>query len=580
MEGPSTRVLKGSASLAPVKVTLRVRPPLPGEVSRGFLTVTNTTISLPNPRMITEDLNYSFDRVWDGDSQEAVFAECADILTGVLNGQNATIFAYGMTGAGKTFTMLGHAANRGIIPHTVQYLLDEAGTQNLNLTLRASFLEIYNEKVYDLHARNDGVQLELREDAQHRITVAGLSEVLVDNYIDFERALENATKNRSTAATKMNEHSSRSHFVTTLTVNVKTALSDGSFKSLFSKLHLIDLAGSEDNKRTGNTGVRMVESGAINKSLFVLGQVVEALNKGQARIPFRDSKMTRFLQDSLGGKAKAMIIACVGPQEEYSTDTHNTLNFAAKSKLIVNRVVVNEEIERSARLSANSAVDRRSDLERIAKRRQGDAHMSSELNFARPKRIRRGDTAQEIDLAGNQTSGNENRWLGNMAIDEQSLDDHIARVAKNKLEELITGLSMFRQQKEPNGKTLLDATNRTESRDSHAKHCETANMVDCLHKRTHKRVSSDADTDVENAEGRLIINLTEVKRSLLEVVNSGDETRIKKLKGIGVKRAQQIVQCWKDSPAGFAQLNDLTKAGFSATFVNNLIENNLGVSVL
>ncbi len=146
-----------------------------------------------------------------------------------------------------------------------------------------------------------------------------------------------ALKRRLTAATNLNETSSRSHFITQLHVVVER---DG--KTYSSKINLIDLAGSEDNKRTGNTGIRMAESGAINKSLFTLGQVVEALNKNHARIPYRDSKITRILQDSLGGTAIGVMIACISPEEDNYLDTFNTLVFASKSSLVKNVAVINE----------------------------------------------------------------------------------------------------------------------------------------------------------------------------------------------------------------------------------------------
>jgi hypothetical protein len=179
--------------------------------------------------------------------------------------------------------------------------------------------------------------LDLRETDQKEIIVAGVNVVDISTLMEFTKTHETALKQRSTGATKLNEESSRSHFILQLTI--KTRQGD---KILVSKVHLIDLAGSEDNKRTGNSGTRMNESCSINKSLFVLGQVVEGLNKNHSRIPYRDSKITRLLQDSLGGKAMGIMIACCSPDEENFLDTYNTLNFATKSSLIKNVVAVNE----------------------------------------------------------------------------------------------------------------------------------------------------------------------------------------------------------------------------------------------
>eukprot|EP00842_Homolaphlyctis_polyrhiza_P000003 jgi/Hompol1/1002/HPOL_005487-RA len=269
-------------------------------------------------------------------SSIAVFAEVKPVILQALGGANATIFAYGQTGGGKT-----HTINDGIIPRTIETLLGHASEDSQSISLTVSYLEIYNERIFDLLCEEPKATLqglELRETAAKTIVVAGLSSQPLRSISDFRRTHEIALKNRSTAATNLNEASSRSHFIMQLSITNTTK----SAKILSSKLHIIDLAGSEDNKRTGNIGARMAESGAINRSLFVLGQVVEAVNKGHPRIPYRDSKITRFLQDSLGGSALGLMIACCAPGQQHYLDSYNTLNFATKSSLVKNAVVRNE----------------------------------------------------------------------------------------------------------------------------------------------------------------------------------------------------------------------------------------------
>ena len=170
--------------------------------------------------------------------------------------------------------------------------------------------------------------------------MTGCTAVNISSLDDFKRQLQSSLKNRSTAATHLNQASSRSHFI----LQLQLSIFGGEKGTLTSKIHLIDLAGSEDNKRTNNSGARMNESCAINKSLFVLGQVVEALNKKLPRVPYRDSKITRFLQDSLGGSAQTILISCISPISADLFDSYNTLNFATKSSLIKNVVSVNEII--------------------------------------------------------------------------------------------------------------------------------------------------------------------------------------------------------------------------------------------
>ncbi|KAJ3088513.1 Kinesin-like protein kif22 [Quaeritorhiza haematococci] len=241
-------------------------------------------------------------------------------------GHNATVFAYGQTGSGKTHTINGTRENPGIIPRTIKYLLaqihEDPTLADAKVTINVSYLEIYNEKIFDLlcSERIPSQGLDLRETAEKTIVVAGLSKVEIKTVSEFEKHHEIAIKHRSTASTKLNEHSSRSHFV--MQIMVETSRGN---RTLHGKLHLIDLAGSEDNKRTGNVGTRLVESGAINKSLFVLGQVVEAVNRNLSRVPYRDSKITRFLQDSLGGTALGMCIRnTVVVNEEIETDRFST----------------------------------------------------------------------------------------------------------------------------------------------------------------------------------------------------------------------------------------------------------------
>lgn len=212
--------------------------------------------------------------------------------------------------------------------------------QNPAARVSVSFVEIYKEKVYDLlDPEPKGIDLQIREDANRNILIAGLRSVPVGSMAAFAEPFEHAVRNRSTNATRLNAHSSRSHAIVVVHVQVGHRSS---------KLHLIDLAGSEDNRRTDNTGDRLLESGAINRSLFVLGQVVDALNTGKGRVPYRDSKLTRLLQDSLGGSAYALMVANIAPEAASLNETSNTLHFAARTRLVHNCPVAAPEQSRPA----------------------------------------------------------------------------------------------------------------------------------------------------------------------------------------------------------------------------------------
>ena len=245
-----------------------------------------------------------------GSNAEIYEENVAKSVRRVLNGYNAVVFAYGQTSSGKTHTMSGSADDMGIIGRAAHDLFGELDKQTTGRwKVAMSYLEIYNEKVYDL-LETKNADLPIRENTDRTIFVPGLSQEPIRTAQDFERVYESGCFNRRSAPTALNVSSSRSHAVLMLTVRQRRA--DGT--TLTGKLYLVDLAGSEDNRHTGNTGMRMTESSSINTSLFVLGQVVDSLaeNKGR-RVPYRDSKLTRLLSDSLGGSAYSLLIANVAP---------------------------------------------------------------------------------------------------------------------------------------------------------------------------------------------------------------------------------------------------------------------------
>lgn len=327
-----------------VRVAVRLRPFMgnqdekdEGPCVKGLDSQNLEIINWRNP---AETVKYHFD-AFHGEqtTQQEVFLNVKPILPHILNGQNACVFAYGPTGAGKTHTMMGSSDQPGVIPRAVcevcKLVKAKGDDEGWDYSIGMSYLEIYNEKVLDLLSPSS-LDLPIREDKDKNILIPGLTHTTISCFSDFDKQFVPASLNRTTASTKLNQRSSRSHAV--LLIKVVRTQRAPPHRQQTGKLYLIDLAGSEDNRRTGNQGIRLKESGAINLSLFTLNKVVDSLNSGTAvRVPYRDSKLTRMLQDSLGGSAHSVMITNISPEYKYYFDTFSALNFASKSKLIVNK---------------------------------------------------------------------------------------------------------------------------------------------------------------------------------------------------------------------------------------------------
>ena len=279
--------------------------------------------------------NFSFDAVFAADvTQKHIYDTCAaGVVESVLGGYNGTIFAYGQTGAGKTHTMEGRPDPphlRGIIPNSFQHIFDFVGNadKSQHYLVRASYLEIYNEEIRDLLSKDPKNSLELKENLETGVYVKDLTSFVVKNATEIDHVMQAGKKNRSVGATLMNQTSSRSHSI--FTIVVECAESDGRGDHIrVGKLNLVDLAGSERQSKTGATGDRLKEATKINLSLAALGNVISALVDGRSsHIPYRDSKLTRLLQNSLGGNAKTVMCANCGPADYNYDETLSTLRYA------------------------------------------------------------------------------------------------------------------------------------------------------------------------------------------------------------------------------------------------------------
>ncbi|MGH0137416.1 UNVERIFIED_CONTAM: hypothetical protein FKN15_064145 [Acipenser sinensis] len=312
---------------------------------RGTITVNKIDSTNEPPKTFT------FDTVFGQDSKQLdVYNLTArPIIDSVLEGYNGTIFAYGQTGTGKTFTMEGVRAVpelRGIIPNSFAHVFGHIAKAegDTRFLVRVSYLEIYNEEVRDLLGKDQMQRLEVKERPDVGVYIKDLSGYVVNNADDMDRIMTLGHKNRSVGATNMNEHSSRSHAIFTITIECSEKGIDGDQHVRMGKLHLVDLAGSERQGKTGSTGQRLKEATKINLSLSTLGNVISALVDGKStHVPYRNSKLTRLLQDSLGGNSKTMMCANIGPADYNYDETISTLRYANRAKNIKNKARINED---------------------------------------------------------------------------------------------------------------------------------------------------------------------------------------------------------------------------------------------
>ncbi|KAL9429121.1 hypothetical protein AB3S75_031015 [Citrus x aurantiifolia] len=315
------------------------------------------------------DRVFTFDKVFGPKAQQRSIYDQAivPIVNEVLDGFNCTVFAYGQTGTGKTYTMEGGMRNKGgdlpaeagVIPRAVRQIFDTLEAQNADYSMKVSFLELYNEDITDLLAQEDYSKstedkqkkpISLMEDGKGCVVVRGLEEEAVYSANDIYTILERGSAKRRTADTLLNKRSSRSHSVFSITVHIKEAAVGDEELIKCGKLNLVDLAGSENISRSGAREGRAREAGEINKSLLTLGRVINALVEHSAHIPYRDSKLTRLLRDSLGGKTKTCIIATISPSAHSLEETMSTLDYAYRAKNIKNKPEANQKMSKAVLL--------------------------------------------------------------------------------------------------------------------------------------------------------------------------------------------------------------------------------------
>jgi len=347
----------GDDKIIPVKVAVRIRPISKKEKNEGCQTALEVVENEPQVYIPNTEKSFTYDFALGGQStnEELYTTAVRNIVKQLFTGYNVTVLAYGQTGSGKTHSM-GTAYNaeddpilEGVIPRSVRDIFKHiAENEDTEFLVKVSFMELYNEQLFDLlstKSRREDTMVDIREDGNKGIKIPGLTETPITSVEDTMMMLEKASEGRVTAATAMNARSSRSHAIFTLGVEAKPK-SDPKAVTI-SKFHLVDLAGSERQKKTKAKGDRLKEGININMGLLSLGNVISALgeeNRGaNSHIPYRDSKLTRLLQDSLGGNSHTLMIACVSPADSNLEETVSTLRYADRARKIKNKPIVNKD---------------------------------------------------------------------------------------------------------------------------------------------------------------------------------------------------------------------------------------------
>lgn len=446
-----------------IHVAVRCRGLLAKEHQEGghaILTVHGKTVILEDPHTTAADdylrinkskeRRYAFDEAFGEDTaQQQVYEKTTRVLIGgVLDGFNATVFAYGATSAGKTYTMLGSPTEPGIMMRTLHDLFNEVTVQREDkvFEVKCSFLEVYNENIRDL-LRPDGDYLDIREDPVKGMCVAGISEVGgLESANEIMSLLHQANRHRTTESTGANVTSSRSHAVLQVIVEQRDRTAGIVAQVNVGKLSMIDLAGSERAAQTNNKGIRMIEGANINRSLLALGNCITALSSGVAFVPYRDSKMTRLLKDSLGGNCRTVMIANVSPCHLNYEDTHNTLKYAnraknIKTKAMKNVVSVNYHLSKYTEIIKELKGEIAELKTKLSEDMPGVASMDLELDSPSANRSltdlsdEGGNTAEDMEAAHEQSTKWKQELMANfeerVRIKRQLID--LAHVAQNQM---------------------------------------------------------------------------------------------------------------------------------------------------
>jgi len=499
--------------------------------------------------------SYNFDMVFGQyATQEEIYeAAIEPIVEEVLLGYNCTVFAYGQTGTGKTHTMEGVIDDpelQGVIPRAVDSIFTTLSTRDdAEYSAKCSFLELYNEELQDLLSVTDEKKLRIIDDKSKMnagVACHNLEEVNVTSTEDLLTIMHKAMAKRQVAATNLNKTSSRSHCIFTFTVHIKETTAEGEDLLKVGKLNLVDLAGSESIGRSGAKDKRAREAGNINKSLLTLGRVITALVERTPHVPYRDSKLTRLLQESLGGRAKTCIIATVAPSVQCMDETISTLDYASRAKSIKNKPEANQRMTKRALIKEYVV-----DIERLRQ----------ELQYARAK--------DGVFLPEDQY----NDMVASSESQKRQLEE-LEAVLETRAKELAEITDMFENTKETLQKTEKDLTSTKTKLDS-TKLELGSTKLELLCEKEKVKESNVVIQEHQKTESKLV-NGTKTLQSTIDSVSSDVQQLHNKLDR---KTAVEDHNIQVGKEFSDKTVNALTKMGSLASeFSGNQIEKLQGLS--
>lgn len=441
-----------------VQVVVRCRPMDEKELARGYTRVVDVfpsrgVVEIRHPRddPSTDNVKvFTFDAVYDwNSSQQDLYEETVrPLVSSVLDGFNGTIFAYGQTGTGKTYTMEGLKSDherRGVIPRSFEHIFNHIGrSENMQYLVRASYLEIYQEEIRDLLQPDQSLRFELKEKPDTGVFVKDLSTSVCKSAVEIQQLMNTGNQNRTIGATNMNEHSSRSHAIFLITIEMGSI--DDSSGIRVGRLNLVDLAGSERQSKTGASGERLKEASKINLSLSALGNVISALVDGKTtHVPYRDSKLTRLLQDSLGGNSKTIMVANIGPASYNYDESLTTLRYANRAKNIKNKPKINED-PKDALL--------RQYQEEIGRLKEKLAQKGTVQRRKKKSKRKKGDEAIDSESEAEDSRGEDNK----IETDKKLIAEQL-KAEKQETEALIMRIKDLESKMLCGGKNIIDHTN-------------------------------------------------------------------------------------------------------------------------
>ncbi|XP_022817436.1 chromosome-associated kinesin KIF4 isoform X1 [Spodoptera litura] len=450
-----------------VQVALRIRPLMQLETDRGCDECIDVVAGQPQVQI--KDLAFTYNYVFPQHITQQEFYDTAvkGLIGKLFQGYNVTILAYGQTGSGKTYTMGtnysgsdGDSTKLGVIPQAVADIFDfiETHEDKFIFKVNVSFMELYQEQCYDLLSGKERGHsiIEIREDINKGVILPGITELPVTSTMETMMVLERGSSGRVTGSTAMNQASSRSHAVFTIVI-CKESRSDKNLATT-SKFHLVDLAGSERIKKTKASGERLREGVKINQGLLALGNVISALGDGTNRsfISYRDSKLTRLLQDSLGGNSLTLMVACVSPADYNLDETVSTLRYADRARRIRNKPIINQDAKAAEIVRLNNLVNELR-LQLLGKMptisEQNNEQLQEELDRERAR-------YQELLKKHKQVT----EHLSNMLIENTNLCEKalLAEAAKDKIERKLNELTEQCNQ-------TIENLNTTDKDDEHQK---------------------------------------------------------------------------------------------------------------